>query len=65
MKAGAASPGFSMISFADDTKGGNMSKIHTRKQSLPSIRGVNQRSLSLLIDEPSMLTPLARRGGGF
>ena len=55
-----------MINFAaQDTM--QPKDLHKRKTSLPEISGVNQRSLSLLIDQPGILstsmTPLARRGG--
>ena len=57
------SPGNSMISFNERTKD-NFNR--RRKTSLPMIQGVNEKSLSLLIDEPEKLmqssTPLHRRG---
>lgn len=59
------SPGNSMISFNERTKD-NFNR--RRKTSLPMIQGVNEQSLSLLIDQPEKLmqslTPLHRRGLG-
>lgn len=47
------------ITFDDnDITPNHESNIRKRKTSLPVIQGVNQRSLSLLIDNPNLLNQL-------